>query len=97
MLYSKEAASGTLVTLGTNGQSSGCVGYTVFGVRSGSTIKGDINNDGKMDIADAVLLQKWLLTVPGTELQNREAADLCEDGILNVFDLCLMKQLLLEG
>lgn len=60
------------------------------------TVKGDVNNDGEFNISDAVLLQKWLLAVPDTKLNNWQAGDLCEDGILDVFDFCLMKQELLS-
>ena len=35
--------------------------------------------------------------MPDTNLANWKAADLCEDGILNVFDLCLMKRELISG
>ena len=57
-------------------------------------INGDVNADGSFDIADVVLLQKWLLTAPDTELTNWKAADFCDDGRLDVFDLCLMKRAL---
>lgn len=57
---------------------------------------GDVNNDGKFNITDIVLLQKWLLAVPDAELANWKAADLCEDRILNVFDLCMMKRELIS-
>lgn len=58
-------------------------------------LKGDVNNDGEFSISDVVLLQKWLLAVPDTHLDNWRAADLCKDDRLDVFDLCLMKRLLL--
>lgn len=58
---------------------------------------GDVNNDGTFNVADVVLLQKWLLAVPDVKLANWKAADLCEDGKLDVFDLCLMKRLLLNS
>ena len=58
---------------------------------------GDVNADGKFDIADVVLLQKWLLAVPDTKLADWKAADLCEDNRLDVFDLCLMKRKLIYG
>ena len=45
---------------------------------------------------DVVLLQKWLLAVPNTRLNNWKAADLCKDDKLDVFDLCLMKRELLQ-
>ena len=53
---------------------------------------GDVNNDGEFNVADVVLLQKWLLAVPDTHLINWKAVDFCNDNVLNVFDLCLMKQ-----
>ena len=59
-------------------------------------IKGDVNADGTFSVADVILLQKWLLTVPDTHLANWKAADFCEDGKLNVFDLCMMKRELLN-
>ena len=61
------------------------------------TLQGDVNADGKFDIADVVLLQKWLLAVPNTKLADWKAADLCENDKLNVFDLCLMKRKLIYG
>ena len=56
-------------------------------------IKGDINNDGKLNVSDVVLMQKWLLAVPGIKLEDWKAGDLCEDEQIDAFDLCLMKRL----
>ena len=58
-------------------------------------VRGDINADGKCGIADAVLLQKYLLTLE-TDLPNRKAGDLDQNGTLNAADLTLMKQLLMK-
>ncbi len=58
---------------------------------------GDVNLDGKFNISDVVLLQKWLLSAPNAELKYWQAADLCEDNRLDVFDLCLMKKELLKN
>ena len=60
------------------------------------TTMGDVNGDSEFNIADAVLLQKWLLGSPDTQLTNLKAADFCKDNRLDVFDLCLMKRDLLE-
>lgn len=57
-------------------------------------VRGDVNADGVFSIADVVAMQKWLLCC-GT-LNCRQAADLCEDGVLNIFDLCEMKNELLN-
>lgn len=58
-------------------------------------VAGDVNGSGTFEIADVVTLQSWLLGKT-TELTNWKAADLCEDDRLDVFDLCLMRRLLVE-
>ena len=60
-------------------------------------LMGDVNNDGEFNVADVVLLQKWLLAVPDTHLANWKAVDFCNDNVLNVFDLCLMKRELIQA
>lgn len=57
---------------------------------------GDCNGDGKFNVADAVLLQKWLLAVPDTHFADWRAADFTKDNRLDVFDLCLMKRELIN-
>ena len=57
---------------------------------------GDVNTDGTFDLSDVVLVQKWLLGFPGTELDCWDAADFCRDNKLDVMVLCLMKKALLE-
>lgn len=61
------------------------------------TIKGDVNGDGKFNVADLVLLNKWLLAAPDAVLSDWKAGDLCEDGRLDVFDLVSMRQLLIQS
>lgn len=61
------------------------------------TLLGDINNDGSFNVADIVMFQKWLLGVSDVTLPNWKAADFCEDGKLNVLDLCMMKRKLVEN
>ena len=60
-------------------------------------VKGDCNGDGTFNVSDVVLLQKWLLTVPDTHIENWKAANLCEDDRLDVFDLCEMKNELINS
>ena len=59
-------------------------------------IQGDVNEDGVFSVADVLLLQKWLLAVPDADLANWKAADLCQDNVINVLDLCFMKQMLIR-
>lgn len=58
------------------------------------TVIGDVNADGVFNVADVVMMQKWL--VCAGEITDWQAGDLCEDGVLNVFDLCLMKRQLIQ-
>lgn len=56
------------------------------------TVKGDVNLDGECNIADAVMLQKWLLRAG--DLTCWQNADLCEDGMIDAFDLCILRRIL---
>lgn len=62
-----------------------------------SNPKGDVNQDGVFNIADVILLQKWLLADENAALDNWENADFCDDDRLDVFDLCLMKKALIKA
>ncbi len=62
-----------------------------------SSVRGDVNADGRFEVADIVLLQKWLLNVQGTWLADWRAGDLVEDGILDIFDLCAMRELIIAA
>ncbi len=89
-LYQSCFNEGEVITLGTNGQSSGCVNYTVMvTANENETIRGDVNADGEFTVADIVMLQKWL--VRSGDITNRKAGDLCEDNKLDVYDLCIMR------
>lgn len=73
----------------------------VYGVPSGvaeqEKIRGDVNSDGKFSVADILMLQKWLVNTPKATLSDWQAADMCNDGIINVFDLSVMKKELLKN
>lgn len=60
------------------------------------SLTGDANGDGEFNVADVIVLQKWLLAVPDTHFAEWKAVDFCEDDKLDVFDLCLMKRALIE-
>ena len=64
---------------------------------SASTIgrKGDINLDGKVDVADGALMQKYLLG--GTEFTGEQAyaADVLSDAEPDVFDMIALRKMLI--
>ena len=59
------------------------------------TPSGDVNADGQFTVADVVLLQKWLLGERVT-LADWHAGDLYTDNLLNGFDLCIMRTMLIQ-
>jgi len=69
-------------------------GYPVFYWQT-SSVKGDVNLDGKVSVSDAVMLQDWILC--SGELICWENADLYKDNIINVFDLIELKKMLIKN
>ena len=61
-----------------------------------NNVIGDCNADGKFTIADAVMLQQWILAVHDAKLTDWKAADLCEDDIIDIFDFVAMKRMLIS-
>lgn len=61
------------------------------------TVRGDVNADGELTVADLVMMQKWLLNTPDAKLNFWKAGDLCQDNVIDVFDLVLMRKELLEN
>lgn len=60
-------------------------------------VKGDLNNDGKFSIADAVTFANYLLSKETLTKEQSLCADLNEDGITDAFDLVLFRQMLIES
>lgn len=57
-------------------------------------IRGDVNADGSVSLADVVMLQKWIL---GAEsISDLQAGDMDGNGCVDVYDLALMKRALLQ-
>ncbi|MBO5383491.1 MAG: hypothetical protein J6A30_04245 [Ruminococcus sp.] len=59
-------------------------------------LMGDLNKDGEVNAADAVILQKWLLGKGGLDADNWKNADLQTDGVINAFDMIRMRKLLVN-
>ena len=57
------------------------------------SLKGDYNADGKVDVSDAVALQKFLL---GKKVTIDSGADVVEDGVTDIYDLGSLKKMLLK-
>lgn len=97
-LYKKDYAEGETVTLGILNQSS-CVNYTVAAAeqkQAPETVIGDIDGDGLCNIADLVMMQKYLLTAETLTPEQGRAADMNQDGRVTSADFALLKRLLLS-
>ena len=57
---------------------------------------GDVNGDGAVTVADAVALQKHLLTIKALTASQAAIADINGDGRLTATDLTLLKRILLK-
>jgi hypothetical protein len=64
--------------------------------RTKLNVNGDLNGDAVLSMSDIVMLQKWLLGVPGAELRNWANADFDLDNRITVFDYDHMKEMLIE-
>lgn len=58
------------------------------------TIKGDVNADGEFNVSDVVMMQKFLLGIGS--LNDWKAGNFVDDDVINVFDMVLMKRLLIN-
>ena len=58
--------------------------------------KGDVSGDKSFNVADIVLLQRWLLGKKPENFKNWKAADLNGDDVIDVFDLTAAKRYLVE-
>ena len=53
-------------------------------------IRGDVDANGVFELSDIIMMQKYLLGVG--ELNDYDMGDMMEDGVLDIFDLGLMKR-----
>ena len=59
-----------------------------------AAVEGDVNGDGSVNVADLVVLQKYLLRKG--ELTDWTVCDLCPDGIIDGFDMVKLRKLIIK-
>jgi len=59
------------------------------------SVRGDVNADGEFNVADLVMLSNQLLR--SGEVTDWQVGDLCEDNVLDAFDLAVMRQELIAA
>lgn len=61
-----------------------------------SSLKGDLNGDGEVTVADAVILQRYLLGAMRPDEFIFANSDIIEDGSTDAFDMIEMRRLIIE-
>lgn len=70
-------------------------GYFEIPFTTPEPLAGDADADGAVNVADAVLLQKYLFGKAKLTSAQAKNAELCKDGIVDGFDLAALKRMLL--
>lgn len=96
MLYKKDVAKDDTVTLGTNSGNGNSVNYIVLAVPKEEVIKGDVNLDGKINIFDLALAKRGFLNHGFTNALTFDAADVNENGEIDIDDLKQMQDYLVS-
>ncbi len=89
--------STTEVTTTTTAEQTTTTTTTVTTVTTGESLPvGDVSGDGKTDLTDLILLQKYLVRRETLTEKQAQRADLNADNRLNVVDAILLRRLLLQ-
>ena len=80
---------------------SGCFTVTEDGTlykeELSSNLKGDVNMDGEVTVADVIMVQKYLLKTESFTLGNYVNADTFIEGDVNAFDLAILKRIIINN
>ena len=68
-----------------------------FTIEKYNNLLGDFNTDGTLTSSDTILLQDYLLGRSVLTNDQKQQADLNQDGVIDGFDLALLKHLLLAS
>ncbi|MDE5558182.1 MAG: hypothetical protein K2J32_10930, partial [Ruminococcus sp.] len=64
--------------------------YEYDNSQASGSVEGDVNKDGKFNVADLVMMQKWILG--SGKLTDWKAGDLNKDEKIDIYDLVRMRQ-----
>ncbi len=78
--------------------------YPDIATKSGGTVTmyaqwkclGDVNTDGDVSVLDVIALQKYLLAAGELTAEQGNNADIDDSGMVNTFDLAMLKKILLS-
>ncbi|MEE0763138.1 MAG: dockerin type I domain-containing protein [Acutalibacteraceae bacterium] len=65
-----------------------------YSVSSADAAVGDVNNDGKIDIADATDIQRYISNLLDFNDEQKNAADIDKNGVINIIDVTQIQRYL---
>lgn len=93
-LFKLNVSSGETVVLGTNGGEGNSANYIVFAVPQKKIIKGDINQDGRIDCFDMISARKGIAEGFDSTVKF-DSADINNNGEYTISDIVLLQSFLL--
>ena len=84
-----------VVAVDGNGNKAESVKTFVVGSAPVELIKGDVNHDGIVNVVDATLVQKYVVSLVEFDSETLKAADVNGDGEVNVVDSTLIQKMVL--
>ncbi|MFZ5988786.1 MAG: dockerin type I domain-containing protein [Bacillota bacterium] len=102
-LYKKDFAANTLVSLGSNGATSGSCMYSIIVKATGSiptptgtALYGDLNKDNTVNSTDLTLLKRYVLRIADFDSYQIRYGDLNLDNTVDSTDLTILKRYILK-
>lgn len=84
-----------VVAIDGNGNKAESVKTFVVGSAPVESIKGDVNHDGIVNVVDATLVQKYVVSLVEFDSETLKVADVNGDGEVNVVDSTLIQKMVL--
>jgi len=85
----------SVVAVDGNGNKAESVKTFVVGSAPVESIKGDVNHDGIVNVVDATLVQKYVVSLVEFDSETLKVADVNGDGEVNVVDSTLIQKMVL--
>lgn len=93
-MFKLNVSSGETVVLGTNGGEGNSANYIVFAVPQEKIIKGDINQDGRIDCFDMISARKGIAEGFDSTVKF-DSADINNNSEYTISDIVLLQSFLL--
>lgn len=72
------------------------ISYTISNGMYDSSLNGDVNDDGLVDVADAMYIARYVVGITGFDEINEDAADVNGDGVIDIADAMYLAKHIIE-